>query len=154
MSSEAAAIGQTGRFGIGRILKSASRCSRIFFESLVKGEKSIFWTVDTRTELIVGVHWENIKQPFQYDIAAADPMHAAGVSLLFLLVHSGVTPERFRKCPECEELFLLFRKPDSRSFYCSRRCAGRVATRNFRTGKRERIKPKTKIQKPRRIIEF
>src|SRR5262245_32963949 len=32
------------------------------FESLVEGEKSIFWTVDTRTELIVGVHWENIKQ--------------------------------------------------------------------------------------------
>lgn len=122
------------------------------FESLANGNKSVSWKIDTPMKLAFEAYSEKVNEPFEYEIMAPDPVHAAGVSLVFLLIRSGVTPERFRKCPECGSLFLLLRKPDKRNFYCSQRCAGRAATRSSRRGKREGGKPKMK--RPRRAIEL
>ena len=110
------------------------------FESLANGSKLVSWRIDAPIKLAFAAHSEKANEHFEYDIMAPDPLHAVGISLIFLLIRSRVTPERFRKCPECGSLFLLLRKPDKRNFYCSQRCAGRVATRNSRRGRREGIK--------------
>jgi hypothetical protein len=136
---------------IGTIQAKFRHC----FESLAKGNKSLSWKIDTPMKLAFAAYSEKVNEPFEYDIMAPDPVHAAGISLVFLLIRSRVTPERFRKCPECGSLFLLLRKPDKRTFYCSQRCAGRVATRNFRRGKPESIKRKMKtIRKPKRAMDL
>src|SRR4030095_1228726 len=83
------------------------------------------------------VYSDKFDEPFDFQIATSDPVYTARVSLLFLLIRSGITPDRFRQCPECDSIFLLLRKPDKRQFYCSPRCAARVANRNSRRAKRE-----------------
>jgi hypothetical protein len=135
---------------IGTIQANFRHC----FESLAKGKKSVSWKIDTPKQLVFAAYSEKVDQPFEYGIMAPDPVHAAEIALVLLLIRSRITPERFRECPECGSFFLLLRKPDKRNFYCSQRCAGRVATRNSRRGKREGVKPKIKRGKPKRVIDL
>jgi len=114
-----------------------------WFEALAKGEKLLSWEINTPTKMAFAAS-DNINEPFDYQILAPDPVHTTSISLLFLLIRSGITPGRFRKCPECGSIFLLLRKPDKRNFYCSHRCAARVATRNSRRAKGQGGKRKIK----------
>ena len=143
-----------------------------WLEALVKGEKSVSWKIDTPLKMAFAAYSDKVNEPFDYQVVTPDPVHRTGVSFLFLLIRSGVTPERFRKCPECDSIFLLLRKPDKRQFYCSQKCAARVATRNSRRAKgqggkhkmgtgsrsenstRGRAPLKSRIEKPVRVIKF
>lgn len=124
---------------------------RHYFESFARGNTRITWQFDKPKNLAVAVDSPDINQRFSYFVDARDPIHAAWLSLSFLLIRAGVTPGRFRTCPECGSLFLLLRKPDNRNFYCSQKCAARAAMRHFRAGKgesRRRIKPRRSGRKP------
>lgn len=116
------------------------------FESLAEGNQSVSWRIDTPIKLVFAAYSEKANEPFEYEITTPDPVYATEISLVCLLIQSRVTPERFRKCPECGLLFLLLRKPDERNFYCSQKCAGRVATRNSRRDKRGDIKLEAKTR--------
>jgi hypothetical protein len=76
-----------------------------------------------------------------------DPRSSITLAMMLCLARSGISLERFRRCPECKSIFVLSRKPDQRDFYCSSRCAGRVATRNSRAGKLKRQNRKVKKRK-------
>src|SRR5215510_10536411 len=89
------------------------------FEALANGNKSVRWKIDTPMKVVILASSNKTNEPFDYQVVTMypakkfnrpDPLYTAGVSLLFLLIRSGVTPERFRKCPECDSIFLLLRK--------------------------------------------
>jgi len=108
------------------------------FTALVDGEQSVMWKAEKA--IVLGAFAESRSERFTYGMDSPDVREAANVALIATLITSGATPEQFRRCPECGNLFFLDRKPDGRNFYCSRPCAVRVAVRNSRKQKTKRRK--------------
>jgi len=109
---------------------------------MTDGRMSVVWRADGPNAYFVAMTDAKSK-PFDYGIYSLNLVDAAMITLIGHLVRSRATPEQFRRCPECESLFFLGRKPDNRNFYCSQRCAVRVAVRNSRNNKeKKRVRKK------------
>jgi len=70
---------------------------------------------------------------FRQTIQCEDLKTAVLLELNNILTVSGMAMSQIRRCPNCSKLFLLRMKPRrDRNFYCSRKCSGLVATRDYR----------------------
>src|SRR5262249_43301090 len=115
------------------------------FADLADGGTDVAWKAEAPKMFFVA--WTDSRsKTFNYSMYSSDPVEQSVVSLIQLLVRSRATPEQFRRChapsgapgsPECQTIFFLGRKPDKRNFYCSQRCAVRVAVRNSREKQKE-----------------
>jgi hypothetical protein len=128
------------RLTLDQLKKIQAEFSRCFAE-LADGGTDVAWKTEGPKMFFVA--WTDSRsKTFNYSMYSPDPIEQTAVSLIQLLVRSRATPEQFRRCPECQTIFFLGRKPDKRNFYCSQRCAVRVAVRNSR--KREEEKERKK----------
>jgi hypothetical protein len=82
---------------------------------------------------------------FHQTVSCEDLKTEVLLKLNNLLEVSGVIMSQIRRCPDadCGRLFLLRMKPRAdRNFYCSRRCSGLAATREYRRKKEEELRAK------------
>jgi len=54
------------------------------------------------------------------------------ITLSNILAAGSVTPTQLRRCPQCERIFLLARKPDpKKKYFCSPKCSSKASSRDY-----------------------
>jgi hypothetical protein len=87
-------------------------------------------------------------QPYRLVTKQTRVADQASFALASYLVSAGINAGQIRKCPTCDRIFLLKRKPRTDvEFHCSLRCARLAATRRYRKNKGEELLAKERERK-------
>ena len=117
----------------GDTLETIQDHFRRAIDSIFKApDHAVAWRLETGSQVEFVAYNDSASNRFWYQIVIPNTVDRLMASFVYLLARSRVTPNQFRKCPECESIFFLDRKPDKRDFYCSRQCTSRAGTRKYR----------------------
>src|SRR5205823_12940992 len=90
-------------------------------------------------------------QPYKLLVKTATIQSQVSSALASYLVSSGIVAGQIRKCPTCERIFLLKRKPRSDvNYHCSIGHSRLEATRNYRRRQAGKLRAKDRGRSKRR----
>jgi len=85
------------------------------------------------TGAAVGFSFSNVQSPAELELSVHNNVEAACAATVLHLIGSMVRQEQFRRCPECQTIFLSARKPrPDRRHHCSLKCSRGAASRRYR----------------------